>query len=517
MALTKKPYFGFTGGWLTFWVSLACATDMTLFGYDQGVFSGVVVTPDFLQVHDLAGSSKTKILSTVTAIYDVGCFLGAMLAFTAGERLGRKKTILLGCTIMAIGTILKASSYSLAQIIGNGLSTATAPVWQTETAQAKWRGKLVILELGLNVGGYCLVNWINYGLSFHEGGIVWRLPIALQLCFIMVLFATIPWLPESPRWLLSHDRDDEALEVLACIDAMSPDDPYIKTQYDEIKYSIAYERENAIPWRDLIRNKSDSTKTLRRLVLGASTQAIQQFQGINIMSYYLPTVLISSVGLDNSMARLLTACNATSYFIFSCVAVTMIERFGRRGLMLLSGSGQFLSFLVITILLRFAETDKVYGTASVAFFFLYHVAFGIGMLGVPWLYPTEINSLPMRTKGAAVATATNWITNFAIVEITPIGIQNIGWRFWIVWTVLNAVFIPIIYFFYPETANRTLEDIDSYYRSSPPLIVTKDPDAISAKRPLKYIQREDEEVQKRAKDAQGFATKSDGASVEHYN
>ncbi|KAL2845403.1 general substrate transporter [Aspergillus pseudodeflectus] len=525
MAISRKPYFGFTGGWLTFWVSLACATDMTLFGYDQGVFSGVVVTPDFLEVHDLVGPTKTTILSTVTAIYDVGCFLGAMLAFTAGDRLGRKKTILLACAIMAIGTALKASSYSLAQMfvgrvvlgIGNGLSTATAPVWQTETAQAKWRGKLVILELGLNVGGYCIVNWINYGLSFREGGIVWRLPIALQLFFIAVLFATIPWLPESPRWLLSHGHDEEAIQVLACIEGKAMDDPYITTQYDEIKYSINYERDNAIRWRDLIRrNKSDGTKTLRRLILGASTQAIQQFQGINIMSYYLPTVLINSVGFSNSMSRLLTACNATSYFIFSCVAVTMIERFGRRGLMLLSGFGQFISFLVITILLRFATTNEVYGTASVAFFFLYHVAFGIGMLGVPWLYPTEINSLPMRTKGAAVATATNWITNFAIVEITPIGIQNIGWRFWIVWTVLNAVFLPIIYFFYPETANRTLEDVDAYYRSNPPLIVVGDPDAISTKRPLKFIQREDEEVQKRAKEAAaGF--KVDAASVEHIN
>jgi fucose permease len=126
------------------------------------------------------------------------------------------------------------------------------------------------------------------------------------------------------------------------------------------------------------------------------------------MSYYLPLVLINSVGLSNTKARLLTACNATSYFVFSCITVTMVERFGRRGLMLLSGFGQFLSFLVITILLRFAAENPVLGTASVAFFFLYHVAFGAGMLGVPWLYPTEINSLPMRTKGAAVATATNW-------------------------------------------------------------------------------------------------------------
>ncbi|KAF7596389.1 Sterol 3-beta-glucosyltransferase [Aspergillus hancockii] len=117
----KKPYFGLTGGWLTFWITVACATDMTLFGYDQGVF---------------IGPSKTKILSTVTAIYDIGCFFGAIIAFTIGERLGRKKSTLLGTTIMSIGTLLKVTSYRLPQMFvgrivlgfGNGINTATAPI-----------------------------------------------------------------------------------------------------------------------------------------------------------------------------------------------------------------------------------------------------------------------------------------------------------------------------------------------------------------------------------------------------
>ncbi|CAG7924046.1 unnamed protein product [Penicillium olsonii] len=540
MALTKEPYFGLTGGWLTFWLTVACATDMMLFGYDQGVFSlshyhpvssfhldtdelslpgGVVVTPNFLEVHDLVGPTKTTVLSTVAAIYDIGCFFGAILAFTVGQRLGRKKSILLGTVIMAVGTILQASSYSLPQMfvgrivlgLGNGINTATAPIWQTETAQAKWRGKLVILDLGLNVGGYCIVNWINYGLSFRGGAIAWRLPIALQLIFVVVLLVTIPWLPESPRWLMMQAREEEAMEVLACVEAKATDDPLIITQRDEIKFSITYETQNAVRWCDLLRpsKSNDTTKTLRRLLLGAGTQAMQQFQGINIMSYYLPLVLMNSVGPSDTMARLLTACNATSYFVFSCAASLIVERVGRRGLMMFSGLGQFLSFLIITILLYLAETNPVYASASVAFFFLFHVAFGMGMLGVPWLYPTEINSLPMRTKGVAVSTAINWITNFAIVEITPIGIQSIGWKFWIVWTVLNALFLPIIYLFYPETANRTLEDMDVYYRSNPPLIVAGDADAISTKRPLQFIYHEDEEVQKNAKEAlsddRGFA------------
>ncbi|KAJ5100430.1 hypothetical protein N7456_006482 [Penicillium angulare] len=519
-----KPYFGLTGGWLTVWITIACATDMTLFGYDQGVFSGVVVTQDFLDVHNLNGPSKTTTLSTVTAIYDVGCFFGAIIAFTGGERLGRKKSILWGTGTMLIGTILQTSSFSLPQRfvgrvilgLGNGINTVSAPLLQAETAKPEWRGKLIMLELVMNIAGFSIVNWINYGLSFVGGAIAWRLPIALQCIFIIVLFAVVPWLPESPRWLMAHNEEVEALQVLASLEGKPVNDPYISTIRNEIGYSIHFERENAVGWLELMRwNSKDSTKTTRRLLLAAGTQFMQQFQGINIMSYYLPTVLMNSVGLSDSLARLLTACNSVSYFVFTCLSVPLVEKCGRRGLMLMSTFGQFLSFLTITILLRFASsqpTGSNVASASIAFFFFFYISFGMGMLGVPWLYPTEISSLPMRTKSAAVATATNWICNFIIVEITPIAIQNIGWKFWIVWTVFNACFLPVIYFFYPETANRSLEDVDAYFRSDPGLVVIRDPDAISVQRPMKYIMHEQAEMQKNAA-ASGM--NMDKGGVEH--
>ncbi|KAJ4206172.1 hypothetical protein NW767_003420 [Fusarium falciforme] len=523
----KKPFFGYRGGWLTFWITVACATDMTLFGYDQGVFSGVVVTKDFLELHNLVGPSKTNLLATVTAIYDIGCFVGALIAFTIGERLGRKKAIIMGTVIMSVGTLIKCTSYSLAQMfvgrivlgIGNGINTATAPIWQTETAQAKWRGKLVILEMAMNIAGFSLVNWINYGLSFVEGSVAWRFPLAFQFVFIFILFGTVPWLPESPRlehlplllswtnsvisWLIAHDRTDEAVKILACIEDKETTDAVVTAQLHEIQFSVDYEREHSVEWSDILlrRNRDQAdTKTMRRLLLGAFTQFMQQFEGINIMSYYMPTVLINSVALSESMARLLSACNSLSYLAFSSAAVLLVERWGRRGLMLLSTAGQLLSFLIITIMLRYAEGDgpntESYASASIAFFFLFFISFGIGMLGVPWLYPTEINSLPMRTKGAALATGTNWMTNFIVVEITPIGIQNLGWRFWIVWTVTNAFFLPVIYFLYPETSNRKLEDLDAYFRENPSVIVINDKDAISSKRPLKYIQQEEEDIRR---------------------
>ncbi|THZ60923.1 general substrate transporter [Aureobasidium pullulans] len=453
---------------------------MTLFGYDQGVFSGVVVSDNFLELHNLVGPSKTKVLSTVAAIYDVGCFIGAIIAFTTSS---------FSLPQMFVGRVILG--------IGNGINTATAPIWQIETAPARLRGKLVILEMMTNVGGFMIVNWINYGLSFVAGSIQWRLPLALQFIFIFVLFATVPWLPESPRWLIAHGHEVEAIQILADLENKSTDHAFIVAQHREIVYGVQYEREHSIKWRDLLRGRTeDGTKSARRLLLGAGTQFFQQFGGINIMSYYTPTIMITYVGLSNSMARLLSACNAVSYFIFAGVAVLFVERLGRRSLMMISTFLQLVAFLCISILLKYAMANgsTECAKAAIFFFFFYNIAFAVGMLGVPWLYPTEINSLPMPTKGAAVATATNWITNFVIVEITPIGFQNLGWKFWPIWVVTNALFLPIIYLLFPETSSRTLEDLDAYFRSDPSLIVVGDKDAISSKRPLKYIEKENDEV-----------------------
>lgn len=506
----KAPYFGLTGGWLTFWVSVACATDMTLFGYDQGVFGGVIVTPDFLDTLNLSGPEHTSLLGTVTALYDVGCFFGAVAAFSLGERLGRKKSVLLGTTVMSIGAILQISSYSVAQMIvgrivaglGNGLNTATAPVWQAETSKAAWRGKLVVIELILNIAGFSLSNWITYGFSYVNGPVAWRFPLAFQFVFIFILYGTVPWLPESPRWLIAHGQVEEAEQIIADLEATTVDDAYVVTESKEIQWAVQYERENGVSWWDLLRGRSgNGTSTIRRLILGAGAQAMQQLAGINVTSYYLPTVLIQSVGLSEKLARLLAACNSVSYLAFSMIGIPNVERWGRRKMMIYASIGQALSYMLITILLRYNELpgysgSKQVASASVAFFFAYYICFGIGFQGVPWLYPTEINSLSMRTKGAALGTASNWAFNFMVVEITPIGIQALHWKFYCIWTIFNASFVPIVYLFYPETADRTLEDVDRLFRENQAIFVFRDPDAISAKRPLAYIEHEQAEVRR---------------------
>ncbi|KAK9420281.1 putative General substrate transporter [Seiridium unicorne] len=510
--MAKKPYFGLKGAWLTFWVTVACATDMTLFGYDQGVFGGVIVTPDFLDLLGIASDATMQ--STVTAIYDVGCFLGAVSVIWIGEPLGRKKTVLLGTTIMSIGAILQIAAFGVPQMIvgrviagiGNGMNTSTAPVWQGETSKASWRGKLIVIEMIMNIFGFMLSNWVTFGLSYASGSIAWRLPLALQFLFIFVLYGTVPWLPESPRWLIAKGRIEEADAILADLESLEPDDPYILAQSKDIQWAVNYEKENTVPWSKLLRGKTGpngGTSTIRRLILGMGAQAMQQFSGINVTSYYLPLVLIQSVGLDEKLARLLAACNSVSYLLFSTIGIPNVERWGRRKMMMYAAAGQCFCYMIITICIRYNEDPGIGRTAnvqwakgSIAFFFLYYIFFGIGWQGVPWLYPTEINSLSMRTKGAALGTATNWIINFMVVEITPVGIASIGWRFYIIWTVFNASFVPIVYLFYPETADRSLEDVDRFFQDNQDVLIFRDPDAKSSKRPQKYIEHEKEEVRR---------------------
>lgn len=289
----------------------------------------MIVTPDFLKTLDLAGPEHTSLLGTVTALYDVGCFFGAVAAFSIGERLGRKKSVLLGTTVMSIGAILQISAFSVGQMIagriiaglGNGLNTATAPVWQAETSKAAWRGKLVVVELILNIAGFSLSNWMTYGFSYVDGPVGWRFPLAFQFIFIFILFGTVPWLPESPRWLIAHGQVDEAEQIIADLEATTLDDAFVITESKEIQWAVQYERENGVGWWDLLRGRSGKgTSTIRRLILGAGAQAMQQLAGINVTSYYLPTVLIQSVGLSEKLARLLAACNSVSYLAWAALS-----------------------------------------------------------------------------------------------------------------------------------------------------------------------------------------------------
>lgn len=175
--------------------------------------------------------------------------------------------------------------------------------------------------------------------------------------------------------------------------------------------------------------------------------------------YYFPILFEKSIVPGNhNLALLMGGVNMIVYSIFATASWFLIERVGRRKLFLWGTVGQCAS-MVLTFACLIPATSASAKGAAVGLF-TYIASFGATWLPLPWLYPAEVNPIKTRAKANAVSTCTNWLFNFLIVMVTPIMITNIGWGTYLFFAAINACFIPVIYFFYPETAGRSLEEID---------------------------------------------------------
>ncbi len=181
------------------------------------------------------------------------------------------------------------------------------------------------------------------------------------------------------------------------------------------------------------------------------------------------------MGLSELASRLLATGNAMIFMLATVTSIFFIERLGRRPLLMGMAATQSIAFLGIAISTEVSHDrgSHIPGIIATVFICLYFIAFGFGWVAVPWLYPAEINSLSMRTKGAALATAMDWLFNYMVVQTTPIGIHYLKWGLYLVYSVLNATFVPIVYFLIVETAGKSLEQIDRWFAQNPSWLVHK--------------------------------------------
>ncbi|KAF2091332.1 general substrate transporter [Saccharata proteae CBS 121410] len=466
-----------TGRALDWAITMASGSGFLLFGYDQGVMSGLLTgisfTETFPAIDTTRGGSST-LQGTVVALYEIGCFFGAIFTFMFGERLGRRKCILLGCTVLTIGAAIQCSSYTIAQLIvgrivaglGNGLNTATIPVWHAELMKAKDRGKGLAIEFILNIFGVALAYWIDYGFSFISSSAQFRFPIAFQITFALITILLTLFLPESPRWLLAHNREDEARHVLWSLEpnarTTSPQtNETVNAELLAIKLALYEEKELAggTSFRALLRNGPQRFRY--RTLLGIGGQFMQQLSGINLITYYATVIFETSIGMSHNTALLVAGFNGIAYFLSTIPVVWILDRLGRRKLMIFAVSGQCCCMAILAATV--ADGSKAAGIVAAIMLFLFNFFFAIGLLAIPWLLPAEYAPLAIRTKAASLATASNWIFTFLVVEIVPVSIANIKWKTYIYFAVFNAAFVPVIYFFYPETRKLGLEEIDKLF------------------------------------------------------
>lgn len=316
---------------------------------------------------------------------------------------------------------------------------------------------------GIFVGvGVTLALWIDLGFYFVKNNSVsWRFPLVFQVVLSLTAMVFISFLPESPRWLLKHGREEETREVLAALLDVEPDSDEINGSIQDMEASLA--KAGSGSWRDMF--TMGEQRLFHRAYLAATGQMFQQMCGVNLITYYATTIFQKYLGLDPVKARILAAAMGLMQPFGGFLAFYTIDRLGRRPLMLWSAGAMS---ICMAILAGTTSQHNNSGALVVAVIFLYifQFIFTVGYSGLTFLYAAEMAPLQIRAAVSAVSTATVWTFNFLLAQITPVGFSTIENRYYIIFAVINAAIVPSVYFFFPETKGRSLEEIDEIFAQS---------------------------------------------------
>ncbi|KAH6991408.1 sugar transporter [Ilyonectria sp. MPI-CAGE-AT-0026] len=485
--LFREPYI----------LSLACFASIggVLFGYDQGVISGVLVMNNFAKQFPLLANDDT-LQGWMVAVLTLGAMFGALANGPIADRLSRRWSILLANIIFLIGSIIQAASINIPMIfVGRfiaGLSVGqlsmVVPLYLSELAPPNLRGSLVAMQqLGITVG-IMVAFWLDYGTQ-HIGGTgdgqspaAWRFPLAFQCVPSVILGAGTFFLPYSPRWLVMKDREEEARATLIRIRRVPATDDRIRLELLEIKAAAMFDQETTAAMypgiESPVRIAFERYKSLftvrhlnRRLVIACLLQIIQQFTGINAIIYYAPQIF-RKIGLSgNSIDLLATGVVGVINFFSTIPAIMFMDRWGRKKVLIIGAVGMSISQLIVgTISAVYKDSlanHPAAGWASAVFIWLYisNFAFSIGC--VNWIMPSEIFPPGVRSQAVGVAIGTNWLSNFIVALITPRMLSAIEFGtfyFFFANSPGFCLFLGVwVYFFVPETKGVRIEEMDKLF------------------------------------------------------
>ncbi|KAE8327311.1 general substrate transporter [Aspergillus sergii] len=476
-------FMGFTGSALArARVCFIIVPAFLLFGYNQSNIGGVLDYPSFVKHFPSIDTSNTTgpvkdrnatAQGTVVAIYTIGCLIGALGVTQLGNRIGRRKSLIVVAAIAATGLIIQATSYNIGQLvvgriisgIGTGGVNAVVPVWQSECTKPRSRGKNVVIIGVFIASGIAIAGWVNVGLSYmEENEVSWRLPLALPISFTLMIMSFTMSFPESPRWLVSKGHMEEAritMHALADEDSLSHE--AIGSEIENISSALQDASDSERGFVNLF--KREPQRLFYRLCLAIGINFCAQMTGANVISYYGKTIFKESLGLEAKKASLLNA-GVLTWKIFAAISAYLsVDRFGRKPLFVISSLGMAVSMAGLAGTVWAIDNRHTFGASVAATFFLffYMSFFPLGFLGANFLYSAEIAPQDLRIHLAAIGTATHWLFNFVIAEITPIAFVTIRWKYYIVYAVIGFSVTFMVYFLFPETKGRSLEEMDHLF------------------------------------------------------
>lgn len=465
---------------LSFLVGLVGAFGFMLQGYDQNITNGLLTLNSFIKTFpqidtvNTSGAQKShnsNIQGVTVAIYEAGCAIGALACAFLGDRLGRRRTIFVSAAVVLVGLILQATPFQLAQLIvgriitglGVGGFTATIPMYVSESSKAATRGRMVLMGGWFAIGGIVIATWMEFGFYYlPNSSVSWRFPIAFQSVFAIIVVSCILFLPESPRWLVRQDRMEDAAQALARLEDVSGDSEAVAQGLDIIQQSLQDERGVEGSDNPFAMNKS---RNLHRTIMAVSVNFLAQMTGVNVITFYSDIIFQTDLGYSGTISRIISGCLQLWQFFCAGIAILLIDRLGRRRLLITAAAGMTIAQACLAGLSSDLANTHV-ASASIFFYFLALTCFPIGLFLVPFMYAAEISPLQTRAKVAAMSASANWLFNFLIAEVTPIAFANIAWKYYLVYACISAFACAVFFFFFPETKGRSLEEIDEIFTQS---------------------------------------------------
>ncbi|RDW71021.1 hypothetical protein BP6252_07584 [Coleophoma cylindrospora] len=466
-----------------FLVGVFASLGSFLFGYDLGVIGGVVASTSFTEAYN----ANANEVGAVVSVFTGGAFFGAMFAGPTGDWLGRRLTILIGAIIFCVGGGLQAGAQSLNYFysgravsgLGVGFLVMVIPLYQAEIAHPLIRGRLTGLQQFMLGVGAAVASWTVYGTNLHlSDANQWRIPLGIQIVPAGVLALLILLFPESPRWLIDHGYTEKGLKMLAKLHANGDEhDPWVMAEYEQIQTALTMEHDHAgSGYIELFTDPS----SFRRLFLTAALQASVQMTGVSAIQYFTPEIYKGINVSTTDSLKYQGVSNILSILAQLCT-ILFIDKTGRRWPLIIGNLVNCACFIVVTaVQARFqhvsASTQHSLGWLFIVTNWIYGISFSFTCGSLSWVIPAEIFDTKTRSKGISIGVMVSFAFNTMIGQVTSIAIQNISWRYFLVFVVCNFTNAIFFWAFMPETARRPLEEMNALFSGSSWFVPTMNKD-----------------------------------------
>lgn len=460
---------------LYFWACILCVASATT-GYDGMMMNSSQQMDRWTNYFNKPDDNRLGLMNNA---YNIGSIISFFIVPFVAEWWGRKVPIAIGCVIMCVGAVISAVStnweiYMAGRLVlgfGNSFAQMCSPILLTEICHPQHRGTFTAVYNCLwNLGAF-FVAWVAWGTSQANNEWSWRSITLLQGVPSIIQLAFIYWVPESPRWLISKERYDEALNMLAYYHANGDThNPTVQFEYKEMKDTIQMEvdaNKNS-SYLDFLRTRGNRW----RLAILISLGIISQYSGNALFSNYINLVYEGAGIKSQNKKMILSGSERIIYLAISVYSATLIDKVGRRPLFLTATAGMVISFICWTITCAVyensGETNTSAGYAQIPFVWIYGICYAIAWSGLLVAYALEILPYRLRAKGLM-------IMNITVQAILAVGGQTnpVAWKrlphhwnlalFYTLWICVEFVWV---YFAYPETKGPTLEEISRIFDGS---------------------------------------------------